>query len=79
MKIFEKIRKIGIRQFIFLFFVTTIIFFCAHFFNDKDFSWSTIYQHRKDIKMYITLLYAFISALFIHVGILYGTKFPPSK
>jgi hypothetical protein len=79
MKIFEKIRKTGTRQFIFLIFITTVMFFWANFFSDKNFSWSTIYEHRKDIKMYIALIYAFLSALFIHVGILYSTKFPPSK
>jgi hypothetical protein len=79
MTIFEKIHKIGIRQFVFFILITTIMFFWSYFFSDKEFSWSTIYKHREDIKMYIALLYAFISALFIHVGILSCFKFPPPK
>lgn len=79
MTIFEKIRKTGIRWYIFLIFITTVMFFSSYFFNDKEFSWSTIYKHREDIKMYIALLHAFISTLFIHGAILYNTKFPPSK
>lgn len=79
MTIFEKIRKTGIRWNIFLVFITTVMFFWAYFFSDKYFSWSTIYEHRGDIKMYIALLYAFISSLFIHIGILACSKFPPSK
>lgn len=79
MTIFEKIRRTGIRKFIFWIFITTTIFFSSRFFSDKEFSWNTIYEHRKDIKMYIALLYGFTSALFINVGILACFKFPSSK
>lgn len=79
MNIFQKIRKIGISQFVCFIFITTAMFFWSRFFSDKEFSWATIYEHREDTKMYIALLYGFISALFIHVGILSCFKFPPSK
>lgn len=79
MTIFEKIRRTGIRWNIFLVFITTVIFFSSRFFSDKEFSCNTIYEHRKDIKMYVALLYGFTSALFIHIGILACSKFPPSK
>lgn len=63
MTIFEKIRKIGISQFVCFIFITTAMFFWSRFFSDKEFSWATIYEHREDTKMYIaktqkcTLLY----------------------
>lgn len=68
MNIFQKIRKIGISQFVCFIFITTAMFFWSRFFSDKEFSWATIYEHREDTKMYIALLYGFISPFLYMLG-----------
>lgn len=65
MNIFQKIHKTGIRKFVCFIFITTAMFFWSRFFSDKEFSWATIYEHRKDIKMYMDLLYGFIVWIYI--------------
>jgi hypothetical protein len=43
----------------------TLIFFCAFFFIDKEFSFATIIANLKNPTLYICLFFSFLASLFI--------------